>query len=113
MIEMGRLFWVNTLFFGVYALFAIFALPFEETFLLHFIESIMTLIIVLPLAGINIAAIIEKFTGQKFDLPEKLNIAAITSLLFLPLLLTLEYSQFGVLFKELPLINALVIFLVA
>ena len=113
MIEMGRLFWVNTLFFGVYALFAIFALPFEETFLLHFIESIITLIIVLPLAGINIAAIIEKFTGQKFDLPEKLNIAAITSLLFLPLLLTLEYSQFGVLFKELPLINALVIFLVA
>ena len=65
MVAMGRLFWINTFFFGIYASFAIFTLPFEETFFLHFIRSVITLIIALPLAGINITAIVEKFTEQK------------------------------------------------
>lgn len=113
MIRMGRLFWINTFFFGTYALFASFVIPSEENFLFQFVRSMLILIITLPLTGINISVIIEKFTWQKFDFLEKLNITAIMSLLFLPLLLTLEYGQFGILFKELPLINALVIFLLA
>lgn len=113
MMILGKLFWINVSFFCAYILSSIFSIFFGNIFLFHFIQSVTILIIVLPLTGMNLTTVIEKFTEQKFDLLEKLNIAAITSLIFLPFLLTFEYSQFGILSKNLPLINALVIFLIA
>jgi hypothetical protein len=109
---MGKLFWINITAFGLAYCGAVLSewlrLPG-----LHILLSALFLFTLFPLTGLNLVIIIEKLTRSKFDWLEKINIAALLALVFLPFLLTLEYSKFHIFFPSLPFINSLVIFLIA
>lgn len=110
---MGKLFWVNVITFCSLAICTTLFLFLEKTHGLQILQSFLLLVIILPLTGLNLTVVIEKLSRQKFDLLERANITAIAALVFLPFLLTFEYSKFHILFPALPIINALVIFLLA
>lgn len=112
--QFGKLFWLNILCFGIYGFLLLFDFQLRVgTAPLSWFQPALTLYIALPLFGINLTAILEKISRTNFDLLEKLSIASILSLLFPPLLLTLQHTHLHILFPELPIINSLLVFLVA
>ncbi len=113
LMPLGKLFWVNIFVFGLTAIGTVFLSYAQENTTLQLFRSFLILVLTLPLAGLNLTAIIEKLSRRSFDWLEKLNIAAISALIVIPFLLAFEYSKFHILFPTLPIINALVIFLLA
>lgn len=111
---MGRLFWLNSFCYLLYGLGVLVLEPTANESLVSRIGfSLIVLTILFPLTGINLTAIIEKISQEQFDGLETLSISIISSLLFVPFLLSLEYSSLHWLFPTLPLFNALIIFFLA
>lgn len=78
---------------------------------IRIICSLVVLITVLPLPGFHSTFLLEKIFRQRFSFLERLNIAALIALLFLPFCLSLEYTATGIISKTLPLLNAGIILL--
>ncbi|MFZ2187719.1 MAG: hypothetical protein WAV46_03805 [Candidatus Moraniibacteriota bacterium] len=102
---------LNVVFFVLYFLFQWFD-GLESFLVFRILRSFIELIAILVLGGLNIAAIVQLFFKYNFDLWEMLSLSSVTSLLFVPLLLTIEFSQFHILFKSLPAANSFFIFLI-
>lgn len=109
----GKLFWLNILFFGTYALLLFFRFHTGTTIWFSWLETVIILCVSLPLFGINLTVILEKVFRIDFDFLERISIASILALLFPGLLLTLQYTGLHILFPALPIINSLFVFLIA
>ncbi len=109
----SRIFSINAAFLFAYVLCSI--IPTEPGFFHAFdaIKSIITLAITLPLFGANLTFIIERLTEQEFDFFEYASIATIIGIILHPFILTIEYTQFGFLSKNTPLINAMIVLFMA
>lgn len=109
----GKLFWLNLIGFGLTAA-SFWLTPFFENFrwFTH-LQSFLILTITLPLAGLNLTAILEKLVRITLDPLEKLAVAAGIALVGIPFLLSVEYSHFHLLAPTLPIVNALFFFLLA
>ncbi len=110
MTRFGRTFWINILFFGVYAVLTFFQSLYDHSFL-RISASVITLIVIFPLTGLNATLLLEKISHQKFTNSERLSIATIFSFLVLPIFITIESAHFNTLSPTTPLINSLAIFL--
>ena len=94
------------LFWLVSASFSNFDLIF-----LKYLESFSILIITLWLTGFNLTALIQLFLAKPFSKIETLSVASISAIIVAPLLVTLEYSFWGLLSPKLPFINSIAIFI--
>ena len=86
-------------------------ISFFDLSFLRYLESFSNLIITLVLVGINLTALIQIFRTKLFSKIEILSIASVLSLLVAPLLVTSEFTFFGLLFAKLPFLNSLAIFI--
>lgn len=102
---------LNVVFFVLYSLFQLLG-SLESFLAFRIVHSLIELISILVLSGINITIIIRLFFKYDFDFWETLVFSSAVGLLFVPLLLTIEFSQFHILFEELPVVNSFVIFLI-
>lgn len=105
------IFRANVTFF-IFLLFALFGpTPDNGAAFFRILESIIFLVVIFVLPAINVTAIFSKISGKSFDMVEFLNIAAIFSILFIPLLISIEADMLNILSPHLPIMNAAVIFL--
>lgn len=102
---------INILFFAAYTLLQFFE-KLDDFFVLHLLHSLIGFVVILILFGINSTVLIKLFYKKDFDIAEFLSISSVISLLLPPLLLTIEFSEFKMLFKELPMINSFLVFLI-
>ena len=92
--SLGLLFVLNTLLYGSLCIVSLLSII-MDTRALSLLQSIIALIIVLPLSGINLTALIEKVFKQNFTPLEKLFVATLLTLIIPPLCLTLFYDTFN------------------
>lgn len=113
MANFGKIFWINAFTFGLYGISALLFFAWPDSLFLSRTLALTTFLVVFPLSGINIVSIIEKLTRQKFDEWERITLVSIAALLIPPLFVSLQYAFLGFLLPELPLINTLLLFLIA
>lgn len=101
---------LNVIFFVFYASIQLLG-SFESFFVFRTFRSFIEIITILLLSGLNITAIIQLFSKYSFDFWEFLSLSSAISLSFVPLLLTLEFSQLHILSDKLPAVNSFLIFL--
>lgn len=102
---------LNVVFFVLY-FFIQFLGNLEPFLVFRIVRSIIELVTILVLGGLNVTVLILLFSKLDLDLWEILSFSSAMSLLFVPLLLTVEFSQFHILFKELPAVNSFLVFLI-
>jgi len=102
---------LNVVFFALYFLLQLLG-TLESFFVFRVVRSSIELIVILVLGGLNMAALVQLFFKYDFDFWEILSLASVMGLLFVPLLLTIEFSYFHILFEELPAVNSFLIFLI-
>lgn len=100
----------NFAFFLSYLILAYTLRNFEAFFLFRTLKSLILLFVVFILPGINLTILLQYFLKIKFSNLEFLNLSFISSLLFLPFILSFEYFQFNILSPILPFLNSLIIF---
>lgn len=86
--DFGLLFWINSIAFGIYAVF-IFSSPLRETVVGEYLHSLIALFVAFFLAGQNIVAIIEAISHSRLSFLEKFAAIAIIALFAAPLTVTL------------------------
>lgn len=85
----GLLFWINSIAFGLYAVF-VFLPILRETILGGYAHSFIALFVAFFLSGQNILAIIEAASRSRFSLLEKFAAIALIALFAAPLAVTLS-----------------------
>lgn len=100
---------INIAGFFIYFLVLLFNYFFPYVPILKYARSLSEIFILLVFGGINSAALIGIFLKKDFDRPEFLNIASISALVIIPLLLALEFSFLGTMKIWLPFFNVLVL----
>lgn len=75
--------------------------------------SLIVLITTLPLPGFHSTFLLENIFRQRFSFLERLNIAALIAILFLPFCLSIEYTATGIISTTMPLLNAGIILLLS
>lgn len=77
----------------------------------RFSESAILLAVIFVLPAINTTTILSKLSKISFDKAEFISIAAVTSVLLVPFLVSIEADALHILFPHLPIINAAISFL--
>ena len=90
----GLLFVLNALLYGSLGIVSLLSTLLDSR-AISLLQSTIALIILLPLSGINLAALVERAFKQHFSLLEKLFVATLLTLIIPSLCLTLLYSTLG------------------
>lgn len=109
----GQLFFINLYTFGFWGVIYLLSQLFPDSIFLRLLESLSILLIIFPLAGLNLTLLVEKWAKQNLDIFERLTVVALFSLTFPPLLLLGEYTLFHALSPSFPLFNTVITFLLA
>jgi hypothetical protein len=102
---------LNVLLFFLYILFFNALGSLESFFIFRVIQSLLFLLAIVIIPGINITLLIQYFSKKIFSPLEFFSISSIISLLFPPLAVSFLFSQFGILSKYLPLTVSVFIFI--
>lgn len=97
----GKLFWLNTSLLIGWVFFALLS-HLQSSFSLT--SAIFFLTVSLPLFGTNITAILEKISKIKFSSLERITIISLVSFTLPPLIITLFFSYFDIVFPTLPIL---------
>lgn len=113
MTAFGKLFWLNIACFGCYGAAHLFETLLGTPGWFLFVKGFVFLLVSIPLFGLNAIIILERIYKQHFDALERSSLAVTLGFIFPALLLTLEHSINDILFPELPILNTLILFLIA
>ena len=75
------------------------------------LRSLIELVVIFFLPGINLVFLLQCFFKRTFSPLESINIALVFSVFLMPFFLTFEYTKLQILHPTLPLINAILLFI--
>jgi hypothetical protein len=96
--------------FLIYFFIIITSNYFEANVFFRYIRSFTELFTILVLGGLNIFALISIKSKISLNKIETLSIASVSALIFIPLILTIEYDSLEILSSWLPIFNSFLMF---
>ncbi|MGB2791676.1 MAG: hypothetical protein WBC29_03960 [Candidatus Moraniibacteriota bacterium] len=103
---------VNIIIFILVTGVAMLPVTMEGMLIERIIRSVVELSAIIVLPGLNLVACLSILIRRNFSLRETFALAATFNLFFVPLLLFIEFNIFGNVFPTLPLLNAIIIFII-
>lgn len=101
---------LNGYLFAVYIVLLLFN-GHEGFFVFRILKSFVESVIIMLLGGINLAALFQLLIKRRLDFWETLTVASVFSIVVLPLILSIEYTQTNFIVSWLPIVNSLILFL--